>query len=165
MGNGIGSAFDSGKNSRVAHSKTGCGSIFCNLTIVCIWRRVGTLSFPSFVGYCDLTETKQMFEDGYFEDESVLEECNRMVNGLDLVRLGNVANACKQLNNSGNGYSWVKPLVGWDKANADVPDSLHIEEVACGGVIRDSNGDWCVGFSLSWFGKIHNVGGRIVGSL
>jgi len=42
--------------------------------------------------------------------------------------------------------SWKKPLTGWMKLNTDGAAFGNPIQVGGGGVLRDSNGDWVVGF-------------------
>ncbi|PPD95655.1 hypothetical protein GOBAR_DD07310 [Gossypium barbadense] len=43
--------------------------------------------------------------------------------------------------------SWSKPISGWYKLNIDGAQKPSTGVSACGGVIRDWNGEWVVGFS------------------
>ncbi|KAI9124584.1 hypothetical protein K1719_004506 [Acacia pycnantha] len=42
---------------------------------------------------------------------------------------------------------WEKPDVGWWKMNVDGAVSMHSLKAGCGGVLRDAQGSWVVGFS------------------
>lgn len=52
---------------------------------------------------------------------------------------------------SSTSVSWVKPNTGWTKLNVDGSVSHGIGSAGCGGVLRDSKGDWITGFT-------HNIG-------
>ncbi|KAK8580071.1 hypothetical protein V6N12_070357 [Hibiscus sabdariffa] len=44
---------------------------------------------------------------------------------------------------------WLRRFLGWVKGNTDGVVDLHSDFASCGGVLRYSNGDWCMGFSRS----------------
>lgn len=48
--------------------------------------------------------------------------------------------------------TWEAPTERWIKLNSDEAISLHQSNAAIGGVIRDYNGQWLWGYSMS-FGK------------
>uniref|UniRef100_A0A7N2R6F2 RNase H type-1 domain-containing protein n=1 Tax=Quercus lobata TaxID=97700 RepID=A0A7N2R6F2_QUELO len=41
---------------------------------------------------------------------------------------------------------WEKPPSGWKKLNTDGSSIGCMEQIGCGGVIRDEHGNWVVGF-------------------
>ena len=42
---------------------------------------------------------------------------------------------------------WEKPPIGWKKLNTDGSVIGCMERAGCGGVVRDDNGNWVVGFT------------------
>nr|GMD70526.1 putative ribonuclease H-like domain-containing protein [Ipomoea batatas] len=44
---------------------------------------------------------------------------------------------------------WIKPMDGWYKLNTDGSRDAQSGKIGCGGVLRDSNGDWIWGFSCN----------------
>ncbi|KAK8531780.1 hypothetical protein V6N12_053243 [Hibiscus sabdariffa] len=49
----------------------------------------------------------------------------------------------------GHESGWLRPEKGWVKGNIDGVVDLHTNSASCGGVLRDSNDDWCMGFYRS----------------
>ncbi|KAK4282279.1 hypothetical protein QN277_013676 [Acacia crassicarpa] len=48
-----------------------------------------------------------------------------------------------------NGNAWIKPPMGWFKANVDEAATLRSLQAGCGGVFRDAMGAWLFGFTKS----------------
>ncbi|KAK9045185.1 hypothetical protein V6N11_059074 [Hibiscus sabdariffa] len=97
---------------------------------------------------CD-DRNKRIFESTYFERETILQECDRWLKDLDLS--GSVGCAMLQPPGISVGHQsdWLRPILGWVKGNTDGVVDMHSDYESCGGVLRDSNGDWCMGFSRS----------------
>lgn len=46
---------------------------------------------------------------------------------------------------------WIPPIAGWYKLNCDGARDVRTGVACSGGIVRDSSGQWCIGYS-------HNVG-------
>ncbi|KAK8527508.1 hypothetical protein V6N12_054715 [Hibiscus sabdariffa] len=53
--------------------------------------------------------------------------------------------------------NWCKPLVGWIKVNTDEARDPNSGVTFCGGVGRDSNMEWCFGFSKKFDGRPERI--------
>ncbi|KAK9043792.1 hypothetical protein V6N11_072121 [Hibiscus sabdariffa] len=60
---------------------------------------------------------------------------------------------------SGNrqGVKWQKPEVGWWKLNSDGATAAGSDLCSCGGVVRDDDGKWLIGFARQLILEVNNT--------
>ncbi|KAL4379262.1 hypothetical protein GQ457_02G040270 [Hibiscus cannabinus] len=85
---------------------------------------------------------KFLFDNTFVESKSVLMEC------MELLSTMNSKPVALALTIS-SPAKWFAPPHGWVKANVDGAVRLHDSAAVCGGLIRDEEGNWLIGFSRS----------------
>ncbi|KAL4366257.1 hypothetical protein GQ457_05G004610 [Hibiscus cannabinus] len=85
---------------------------------------------------------KCLFDVDYKGSEPILVECSRMLAILRAKRVSMFAHI------KSHNY-WVPPQPGWVTTNVDGDVWLSDSTAACGGLIRDENHNWIIGFTRS----------------
>ncbi|XP_039044945.1 uncharacterized protein LOC120184593 [Hibiscus syriacus] len=82
----------------------------------------------------------------YVERDEFIYRCNRFV---DDVVTANVSNKNRSPSMSRSILSWSRPPTGWIKGNSDGVVRTCDNMAAVGSVLRNSEGEWIFGFTLS----------------
>ncbi|KAE8711340.1 hypothetical protein F3Y22_tig00110295pilonHSYRG00009 [Hibiscus syriacus] len=90
---------------------------------------------------------RQIFDPDYCEVESLVQRSRRLQN--EATHALAISNAWReqQTKKEDRSKSWCPPPQGWYKLNTDGAQRPDSELATCGGLIRDAQGEWIVGFA------------------
>ncbi|XP_039024650.1 uncharacterized protein LOC120157646 [Hibiscus syriacus] len=91
---------------------------------------------------------RPLFDEDFGVGDSIFDRSNRLVNEMVSSRAALLnARLAQGIFNNRQDERWQPPASGWFKLNSDGARHTSTGITSCGGVIRDANGEWIMGYA------------------